>query len=110
MEKEFIEIGTVRIDLAEISAVWVDQVSTGLKSETSSEDHYLGSAFSLLVAGLVSVYLKRREDKKSAGKNTYILNVLTNNGTTHRFDSNGVDIPEALKNLALKSRLILSTR
>ncbi|AOY01417.1 hypothetical protein [Jeongeupia sp. USM3] len=110
MKKEFIEIGAMRIDLADISAVWVDQKSTGLKSETSSEDHYIGSAFSLLIAGLVSAYLKRREDRKNAGKNIYILNVVVNNGTTYRFDSKGIDIPEILKNLALKSRLALSAR
>ncbi|MEN9657912.1 MAG: hypothetical protein RL571_1377 [Pseudomonadota bacterium] len=105
MTKEFIEIGSIRIDLVDIHSVWVDQTITGANTESSLQEHYIGGAMFLFIAGVVNIILRKHNDKKKVGSVQYVLNVAINNGKTYKFESNCIDIPEILQELALKLRL-----
>ncbi|WP_293935837.1 hypothetical protein [Iodobacter sp.] len=105
MAKEYIEIDSIRIELADIYSVWVDQPIIGVNTESSSQGHYIGGALFLLMAGVVNIILRKNKDKKKVGGIQYLLNVATNNGTIYKFESNSIDIPEVLQELALMSRL-----
>jgi hypothetical protein len=108
MANEFIEIGSIKINLADIFSVWVDQSATAGNTEASSQNHYIGGAFFLLVAGLVNSFLRKNADKRKGAQ--YSLNIVTNSGTSYKFESNCIDIPAVLQELALRSRLGLLGR
>ncbi|WP_297571710.1 hypothetical protein [uncultured Deefgea sp.] len=98
MNEQLIEIGGIHFKNQEINKYWIDTESNQEKAIRNhyQENHYLGGIFSLLIAGLISKYLSRKNGKRSQKK---YLHIKTNQNTTYCFSEDEIDISDALLKL-----------
>ncbi|WP_410499892.1 hypothetical protein [Chitinibacter sp. S2-10] len=95
MNEKAVEIGAVQINSSEIKKYWVDGESGDERKNRlyNQENNYLGSVFSMLVAGLISTYLLR---KKSPAKKYLHIKTESNE---YCFSEDEININEALGKL-----------
>ncbi|GHD62542.1 hypothetical protein [Jeongeupia chitinilytica] len=74
MNEDILEIGGFRIVVGDVRKCWIDYESEKERKSRRyyQENNYLGSAFGLLVAGLVDYFLSRKSRHPRAKKYLHI--------------------------------------
>ena len=74
MKDEVIEIGSLQFKRSEIKQHWVDDESAKVRATRlyQQDNHYIGSPFGLLIAGIVSTVLRKKKRQPDAKQYLHI--------------------------------------
>lgn len=98
MNERSIEIGGIKLNDRDIKKYWVDSESPKARAIRNyyQENNYIGGAFSLLIAGVVSTYFSRKKDSPPQKK---YLHIKTKQNMSYCFSEDEIDITETLLKL-----------
>ncbi|QZA78731.1 hypothetical protein K4H28_04805 [Deefgea tanakiae] len=98
VNENMIDIGGIRFNGLDIKKYWVDSESAEEKKIRYyyQDNHYLGSVFSLLIAGLVSTFLSRRKNKPPRKK---YLHIRTRQNVAYSFSEDEININDTVLKL-----------
>jgi hypothetical protein len=98
MNERAIQINNIHLDSHEVRKYWVDCESPDAKRIRTryQENNYLGSVFSLLIAGIVSTFLARKNRGQSPKK---YLHIETSDNVSYCFSEDDVNIDDVLSRL-----------
>lgn len=98
MDNPVLEIGSTHLNLRDIKKYWVDGESADAKNIRAryQDNNYLGGMFSLLMAGVVSAYLTRK-NRHSATKK--YLHIETDQNGSYCFSEDEININDVLDKL-----------
>lgn len=98
MDNHVLEIGSRHLNLHDIKKYWVDcESAEEQKIRTSQqENNYLGGMFSLLIAGVVSAYLARKQRRSATKK---YLHIETSQNGSYCFSEDEININDVLSKL-----------
>ena len=99
MNEYFIKIADSQLNFEDIKKYWVNGESAQEKRNGYEQNNYLGSMFSWLIAGLVSVWLARRNSRQ-------YLHIQTNQNIDYCFSEDEINIESTVLELkAISSAL-----
>ncbi|STQ89102.1 hypothetical protein [Iodobacter fluviatilis] len=108
MSEYFVEMGRCRLNCHDIKKYWIDgEPAEEKKSRVDNqENNYLASAFSLLIAGVVSTYLARKKGNSQAKK---YLHIETKHNVSYCFSDDEININDVFLKLNKAQSVIDST-
>lgn len=101
MQKEMIEVGGAQFGRHEITKYWVDHESAKERQIRLhyQDNHYVGSPFGLLIAGLVSTWMRKKQRKSDAKQYLHIKTAKHD----YCFAEDEIDLSAVLGELGRKS-------